>query len=198
MPSSPRHLDGSIWKNPLNRWNNRPTKKITERGTQIILRIPAKTDCWRKTRHNFVMDNAPFNWHKVTGDFEVMVKVSGDLSTMYDKAGLMVRLDEENWILTGMEYFNDRINHSTCVTRDFTDWSLTPLPRNAETMGVWFRLKRDGNSYETSYSLDADTWVMTRQGPFTDRPVLQVGICGACPMGQEYKVVFDHYKVKSI
>jgi uncharacterized protein len=144
------------------------------------------------------MDNAPYNWHKVSGDFEVMVKVSGDFSTMYDKAGLMVRQDEENWILTGMEYFNDRLNHSTSITRDFTDWSLAILPASAEK-GAWFRLRRVGNSIETSYSFDTENWVVTREGIFFDRQVLQVGICGASPMGrQDLKVTFEYYRVKSI
>jgi hypothetical protein len=194
----PRNLDGSLWKNPLNRWTNRPTKKVHEIGTAITMKIATKTDCWRKTRHNFIMDNAPYNWHKVSGDFEVMVKVSGDFSTMYDKAGLMIRQDDENWVLTGLEYFNDRLNHSTSITRDYTDWSLASLPATPEK-GAWFRLKRMGNSIETSYSFDTETWVVTRQGVFSDRQVLQVGLCGARPMGHcDMKVKFDYYRVKSI
>ena len=144
------------------------------------------------------MDNAPFHWQKVTGDFEVIANISGNLSTMYDKAGIMVRLDERNWILTGMEFFNDRINHSTSVTVDHTDWSLAPLPKNAEKAGVWFCIKRMGDAYETFYSFDAKKWVQTRQGLFSNKPLLYVGICGACPMGEGFKVSFDFYRCKPL
>jgi regulation of enolase protein 1 (concanavalin A-like superfamily) len=197
-PKTPRNQDGTLWKNPLNRWTNKPKKKIKEVNSQIIFKVPEKTDCWRKTRHNFIMDNAPFNWHKVTGDFEAIVKVSGDFGRMYDKAGIMVREDAENWILTGMEFFNKRVNHSTCVTRDFTDWSLSPLPEGAEKHGIWFCIKRVGNSYETFYSLDSKRWIQTRQGLFSDKAILKVGICCACPMGDEFKVTFEGYRVKRI
>jgi regulation of enolase protein 1 (concanavalin A-like superfamily) len=194
---SPRNPDGSlVWKNPLNRWTNKPKKKVKEVNSQIIFKVPEKTDCWRKTRHNFIMDNAPFMWQKVTGDFEAIVKVSGDFGRMYDKAGIMVREDEENWILTGMEFFNKRVNHSTCVTRDFTDWSLSPLPEGSEKKGIWFCIKRVGNSYETFYSLDSRRWIQTRQGVFSDKAILKVGICCACPMGDEFKVTFEGYKLR--
>jgi len=197
-PKTPRNQDGTLWKNPLKRWTNKPKKKVKEVNAQIILKVPEKTDCWRKTRHNFIMDNAPYHWQKVTGDFEAIVKVSGGFGTMYDKAGIMVREDAENWILTGMEYFNKRVNHSTCVTRDFTDWSLSPLPEGSEAHGIWFCIKRMGNSYETFYSVDGKLWVQTRQGLFTDKSVLKVGICCACPMGVEFKVTFDSYRCKMI
>jgi regulation of enolase protein 1 (concanavalin A-like superfamily) len=197
-PKTPRNQDGTLWKNPLNRWTNKPKKKIKEVNSQIIFKVPEKTDCWRKTRHNFIMDNAPFHWHKVTGDFEAIVKVSGDFGRMYDKAGIMVREDAENWILTGMEFFNKRVNHSTCVTRDFTDWSLSPLPEGSEDHGIWFCIKRVGNSYETFYSLDSKRWIQTRQGIFSDKAVLKVGICCACPMGDEFKVTFEGYRLRKI
>jgi uncharacterized protein len=196
-PGTPRNPDGTVWSNPLKAWANKP-KKVKEIGAQIIVKVPTKTDCWRKTRHNFIMDNAPYYWHKVTGDFQVLVKVRGQFSKMYDKAGIMIRLDEENWILSGMEHFNDKMNHSTCVTRDFTDWSLAPLPENAEKVGIWFCLKRMGNAYESFYSIDGKVWVQTRQGLFTDRPVLKVGIVCACPMGDPYKVTFEYYRVQQI
>ena len=198
LPTTPRNMDGTLWKNPLNRWTNKPKKKVKVAGTSISFKVAEKTDCWRKTRGNFIMDNAPFNWHKVSGDFEVMVRVSADFSKMYDKAGIMVRLDEENWILSGLEWFNDRVHHSTSVTRDYTDWSLSQLPENAEKLGIWVCLKRIGSSYEAYYSFDCKKWVQTRQGFFTERPVLQVGVCAACPMGDEYKVNFEYYRVKAI
>jgi regulation of enolase protein 1 (concanavalin A-like superfamily) len=125
-----------------------------------------------------------------------VVKITGKFGSMYDKAGLMVRLDEENWILTGLEYFNDRINHSTSVTRDFTDWSISPLPDVAQDAGAWFCFKRNGKWFETFHSIEGKSWVQTRQGFFTDQQKLQVGICGACPTGTGFKVLFDHYRLK--
>jgi regulation of enolase protein 1 (concanavalin A-like superfamily) len=139
-----------------------------------------------------------FYWHKIAGDFEVVCKISGGFEKMYDKAGLMIRQDEENWIMSGMECFNDQMNHSTCITRDYTDWSLAPLPENSEKVGIWFAIKRLGDAIETFYSIEGKKWIQTRQGLFSSAPVLKVGIVCACPMGDPFKVNFDMYRCKNI
>jgi regulation of enolase protein 1 (concanavalin A-like superfamily) len=197
-PTPKTNLDGTAWKNPLRGWNNMPKSKAKVTGVKFEMRIPPRSDCWRKTRNNVNRDNMPFHWHKVTGDFEVICKISGDQATMYDKAGLMIRVDEANWVLTGMELFNDQMNHSTCVTKDHTDWSLTPLPLNAEKVGIWFKIKRLSESFECFFSVDAKTWVLTREGIFTKNPVLYVGIIGGSPIGNGFKASFSQYQCKNI
>jgi uncharacterized protein len=192
----PRNADGTVWKNPLKGWNNMPKSRAKVAGAEIQMRIPPKTDCWRKTVRDCNWDNAPYHWHKVTGDFEVVCRISGGLREMYDKAGILVRLDEENWILTGMECFNKRMNHSTCVTKDHTDWSLTPLPENAEKAGIWFKLRRTGEYIECLYSFDAVAWIQGRECNFTARPVLYVGICGGSPIGEGFKASWDYFRCR--
>ena len=39
------------------------------------------------------------------GEFEVKVKISGEYKVRFDQAGLMLRIDAENYIKTGIEYF---------------------------------------------------------------------------------------------
>jgi uncharacterized protein len=187
----------SDWKNPLKGWYHKPSKKITIKDGKIIVRVPEGTDCWRKTRQGILhrtINNAPFHWQKVEGDFQCIVKVSGNFSADYDKAGIMVRLDDEHWILTGMEYCNERVNHATSVAMDHTDWSITQLPENAEKAGVWFCFKRLGNAYECFHSLDSHKWIQTRQGLFSEQPVLYVGIACACPAGVDFRVTFEEYQ----
>ena len=199
MPEIPLSTVG--WKNPLKFWRNKPTKKVVEKETSILFKVPEKTDYWRKTRGNFILDNAPFFWHKVTGDFEVFAKIFTDapeFKNNYNKAGLMIRLDEENWVLSGLEYYQDRCHHSTSVTKDFTDWTLSLLPEGAEKEGVWVCIRRYKNLIVCSYSLDGKEWIKTRECLFTERPVLNVGIAGACPMGKEFKVTFDQYREQTI
>jgi regulation of enolase protein 1 (concanavalin A-like superfamily) len=130
-----------------------------------------------------------------------MVKVAGDFGHAEDKAGIMARLDDQTWVHAGLEMGKDgKLHHFTCVTRDYTDRSTSPLPqeRIERTNGVWICMKRMGNAFETFYSFDAMKWDQSRQGLFTERPVLQVGLCGACPSGKEFSVVFDQYRVKTI
>lgn len=109
------------------------------------------------------------------------------------QAGIMVRLDEANWLFTGMEWHAGCANHGTSVSLDSTDWSLAPLPEGAEHEGMWFCFKRSGDVYEVFNSADGKTWTQARQGLFTDRPILYVGIAAAAPAGKEFKVTFESY-----
>jgi regulation of enolase protein 1 (concanavalin A-like superfamily) len=193
-----RNPDGTVWKNPFRGWDNFPSKRPEERGVEIEMRIPPNTDCWRKTRNNSIRDSAPFHWHKVTGDFDASCKVSGELTEMYDRAGMMIRVDEVNWIMTGLELFNDQMNHSTLLTKDHTDWSLTPLPTNSEKVGIWFKISRRGESFQSFYSTDRKNWILTREGIFTAEPTLMVGICGSSPIGKGFKGWWEFYQLKNV
>jgi uncharacterized protein len=200
MADEPKNPDGSPWKNPLKSWTNPPKTDIVLKGARFVLKVPPKTDCWRKTmRNGRTVDKAPFHWQKITGDFRLQVKIFGTLTSVGQKAGLMIRLDEENWIFSGMECFDQRMYHTTLMTVDHTDRSRCPLPQNAEKAGVWFSLRRLSGSYECHYSYDGIKWVLTRLGTFTERPVLYVGIAAANPSSQssssveDMRVSFDYY-----
>lgn len=176
------------WKNTLKDWDNKP-EKVTNKGNKIIVKVPPETDCGDTTDNN-----APFYWQKCSGDFQVVVKVYGGFSKDGDKGGIMVRLDDENWILTGMEHTGQHVNNVTLANINHTDWCMATLPATSAKDGVWFCFKRMGNCYECYYSLDARKWVQTRQGTLTERPVLRVGLACACPSQDEFRVTFENYK----
>lgn len=182
----------------LKGWYNKPEKKVVVRDSKIIMRAPPGTDCWLKTKQGLLqqsrtINNAPFHWQKVTGNFNLLVKVSGGFCSDGDKAGLMVRLNEEEWVFTGMEFYNQQMNQFVSVASGFSDWSISPLPEKSEKAGVWFCIKRTEGLYECLYSLNAEKWVQTRQFMFSEEPTLYVGVACSCPQGDEYRVTFENY-----
>jgi regulation of enolase protein 1 (concanavalin A-like superfamily) len=60
-------------------------------------------------------------YQKIKGDFIVEVKVRGKYQELYDQAGIMVRLDEANWLKCGIEFFEGVQQVSAVVTRDYSD-----------------------------------------------------------------------------
>lgn len=58
-PNAPPPKDVDDVELPFKAWMH-PPKKHKIDGATITVKVPEKTDCWRKTRHNFIMDNAPF------------------------------------------------------------------------------------------------------------------------------------------
>jgi regulation of enolase protein 1 (concanavalin A-like superfamily) len=192
----PRNLDGTLWKNVLKYWTNKP-KKLNEIAPKVIMKPNANSDIFCKTEDQ-LNDNGCFYWHKFDGDFNVLVKIKANLKTSYDKAGILIRQDERNWVMSGLEFFNKRVNHSSCITRGISDWSLAPLPDEAAKDGIWIAIKRHSNKVECFYSFDLKEWVQTRQGLFPTEDTLKVGIVAACPMGEPFKVVFERFRIQMV
>lgn len=186
------------WENPLTEWINEPLVPIRLHGPQIQLQVPAGSSCWRETRGLGNLDTAPFHFQTMSGNFEVLCRVSGELSSQYDKAGIMIRIDEANWIMSGLEFSNGRINNTTCVTLGSTDRSVSPLPVNAEKAGIWFCTKRIDGAFECYYSLDLKVWTQTRQGLLPPDSTVSVGICAASPDGPGFLAKFTHFKCRTV
>ena len=180
------------------RWVNEPEWEdfVGEKGVKSTrIQIPGNTDCWRKTRHNMISDNAPFCFRNVTGDFEVILRASTKFTGNYEQAGIMVRESPEIWMTCGFQVFDGQPQASAVITRDTSDWSLLPLPESQDSM--YFVVKRTRECVECFYSYDGFEWTQIRQAVLTETPKLMVGMYGACPQGDGFEVVFEHFTIKS-
>ena len=112
--------------NKMN-WLNEPQQWEIKDGKTLVMDVPAKTDFWRISHYGFTVDDGPFYSATYGGEFEVKAKISGNYVTTFDQAGLMLRIDHENWIKTGIEYVDGKQNISTVVTHRTSDWSVIQL-----------------------------------------------------------------------
>lgn len=103
-------------------WMKEPAS-LKVSGTQLLVHSRPKTDFWRKTFYGYVTDNGHFFHLQASGDFAFLARVNGQYAAFYDQAGLMVRLDAENWMKCGAEFLDGRRHASVVFTRDFSDWS---------------------------------------------------------------------------
>jgi len=169
-------------------WYNEPTDWYRQ-GDRIAVTTDPKTDFWRKTHYGFIRDNGHFCYQPVSGDFTADVSFSGRYTDQYDQAGLMVRLDEANWLKCGIEYVDGVQQASVVVTRDYSDWSVVPLdPAPAK---LWLRLTRQGDAVEVHYSLDGETYVMIRVAYLPAADEAEVGLMCASPEGAGFTVTFE-------
>jgi regulation of enolase protein 1 (concanavalin A-like superfamily) len=105
---------------PRMQWHN-PPASWSAKGKTITLDVMPKTDYWRTTHYGYNRDNGHFYYRNTSGAFVARVKVSGAYRDLHDQAGLMIRIDERNWIKTGIEFVDKAQNISTVVTREFSD-----------------------------------------------------------------------------
>ncbi len=175
-------------------YNEPPTWQV--QGEKIVVTSGAKTDFWQQTHYGFVRDNGHFFRQQMHGDFIAEVKVSGEYRDLYDQAGIMVRLDELNWMKCGIEFVEGVQQVSAVVTRDFSDWSVVPLPQNPASL--WLRITRRGTAVVVQYSLDGEQYTMLRMAYLTAVDGVSVGVMCASPEGNGFPVTFEGFKIRSL
>ena len=164
-------------------------------GEQIVVRSRAKTDFWQKTFDGYVADSGHFDHLSVTGDFTFTGCINGKYATQYDQAGLMVRIDGENWMRCGTEFIDGKRFASVVFTRTYSDGST--LPDLSETEPIWWRIIRKADSIETLCSLKGDTFTSVRMGYFPPNRPVEVGIMCAAPSGQGFDATFKDLKLET-
>ena len=121
------------------------------------------------------------------------MRVAGDYRHLYDQAGLMVRLDERTWIKAGIEYAYDRQNLSVVVTREFSDWSVLPLPTAPAEIGL--RLTRHGSAIRVEHSLDGIRFDMLRLAYLPPHEPVAVGVMCCSPQREGFAARFEGFRV---
>lgn len=172
-------------------WHNEPPS-WREDGDALVVTAAPRTDFWRRTHGSGERDNGHFFHQSVSGDFVARVLVRGEYKAQYDQAGLMVRLDETCWIKCGIEFVDGVQFASTVVTRDWSDWSMTPL---ANPTAVQFEVKRHGPTLEIRYSVDDAPSILMRQAFLTEAADVRVGIMIASPKGDGFTSRFTGFNI---
>ncbi|MDE5813762.1 MAG: DUF1349 domain-containing protein [Muribaculaceae bacterium] len=137
-------LEKMNWFNEPDEWNIN--------GGKLTMFVTPNSDYWRISHYGFTVDDAPFYYSEYGGEFEAKVKVTGDYKVRFDQAGMMIRIDHENYIKCGIEFVDGKYNLSTVVTHHTSDWSVIELDRPIEAL--WLKAVRRLDAIEIFYSYD--------------------------------------------
>lgn len=176
-------------------WFNEPENWNIENET-LTMDVTPQSDYWRISHYGFTVDDAPFLYTTRGGEFEVKVKISGEYKERFDQAGLMIRIDKENYIKTGIEFVDGKYNLSTVVTHTTSDWSVIELDEPVEF--VWIKAVRRLDAVEIFYSFDDKNYTMMRNCWLQDNTPVMVGMMAACPDGKGFKATFIDFKIKHL
>jgi regulation of enolase protein 1 (concanavalin A-like superfamily) len=175
-------------------WLNEPQSWREDDG---ILRITTgdRTDFWRETHYGFIRDDGHLRYKTVEGDFTAELQFSGGYQELYDQAGLMLRINERNWIKAGIEFVAGRQMLSVVVTRDFSDWSTAPAPRDVEWMGL--RVSRHSSAVRVEWAgaeTDGSPQLM-RLAYLPESTSIQVGPMCCSPQRRGFEARFREFRV---
>lgn len=168
-------------------WLNDPVDVFfNEKGMNVLAR--EKTDFWQSAHHNFAKDNGHFFYAYRMGDFSMTLKWSFVTLNQFQQCGIMVRIDEKNWIKASLMYDDAAYPKlgSAVTQRGYSDWAPQnmPLPLNE----IWYRISKKDGDYVVSYSLDGKNFIQIRLAALlADQPEVKVGayICSPKVSGFE-------------
>ncbi|MFF3671383.1 DUF1349 domain-containing protein [Microtetraspora malaysiensis] len=156
-----------------------------------VLRVVADpgTDFWQKTHYGFTHDNGHIFGRVMNGDLRITATFELDWSEQYDQAGVALRIDEENWIKTGVELVDGAPLVSAVVTRGWSDWSVVAAPDGFRSVTV--DLERTGDTVTVRYGLDgAAPERMLRLAYFPPDVPAFAGVMCAAPTGKGFETRF--------
>ncbi len=183
--SGAQTLEKMNWFNEPDNWEIK--------GKTLTMDVTPKSDYWRISHYGFTVDDAPFYYAEYGGEFEAKVKITGDYKVRFDQAGMMIRIDHENYIKTGIEFVDGKYNLSTVVTHTTSDWSVIALDRPVDA--IWIKAVRRLDAIEIFYSFDDKEYFMMRNAWMAANHPVKIGMFAACPDGNGFKATFSDFKV---
>lgn len=155
-------------------WLNDP-QNVT--FTALGMRAESKkgTDFWQNDEAGIHKDNGHFFYLPKTENFTLTLSWDMKTDGNFDQCGIMVRIDEKNWIKASL-LFENRNNPavaSSATVNGFSDWATHKLSYVPDK--ICYQLKRIRNDFVILYSLDGEKFEQIRmvhmQNP-ADFPVL--------------------------
>jgi uncharacterized protein len=167
-------------------WMNEPARWSAAAGSLTVI-ADGGTDFWRTTHYGFVRDNGHVYGDEVHGDFELSVRVHGAYADQFDQAGAMVRVDEQHWMKTGLEYVDGRTRLSTVITSEYSSWMVADMPAGDD---LSLRLARRGDAVEIRYSVDGEASDLAALAYLPPGTTVFAGAMCAAPDGPGFEVSF--------
>jgi hypothetical protein len=169
-------------------WLNEPRKwQLTPAGLTVT--TDHGTDFWRKTHYGFARDSGHFFGRDKPGSFTATIRVRARYESLYDQAGIMVRIDEANWLKAGIELSDGQALLSSVLTVGQSDWATGPW--QGDPSDVWLRVTVDAGVLRLQASADGLRWPLVRLCPFPEADSYKVGPMCCTPERAGLEVLFS-------
>ncbi|ULQ56288.1 DUF1349 domain-containing protein [Flavihumibacter rivuli] len=162
----------------------------------LVARVPGHSDFWNVTHYGFTYFSGLTLLKEAPGNFVLETNLVADYREQFDQTGIILMLDQNHWIKTGIEFVDGKKWLSVVVTHDVSDWSVRPVDQAAERIRV--RLHREGDFCEISFSVDGNPFEMARLAPFAPSSGLKAGFMGAAPKGNGFIATFENILWKTL
>ncbi|WP_244496566.1 DUF1349 domain-containing protein [Aureimonas ureilytica] len=174
-------------------WLNEPPAHALEHGVLDLTTGPS-TDFWRETHYGFTRDSGHHLGLDTSDGFTAQVRVRARFESLYDQAGLMVRLDTERWVKFGVEVSDGQAMAGSVVTDGRSDWATGPFEGDASD--VWLRVSLKAGVLRLQISPDGKRWPLLRLCPFPRAERYSIGPMACTPERGGLRVRFSHWSLQ--
>jgi regulation of enolase protein 1 (concanavalin A-like superfamily) len=169
-----------------------PNKVSWEQGN-LRFETCNNTDFWQDTWYGFRRDSGHFLGLQAPSDFSSTISFEAQYKELYDQAGIMMRVNANNWIKAGIEFSDGVTNFSTVVTRDGkSDWSVIASPGLSGVQQV--RLTRVRDSVLLHFLTKDQVWQLMRLTAFCTREA-KVGPMACTPERSGLSVTVSKFTI---
>jgi regulation of enolase protein 1 (concanavalin A-like superfamily) len=182
----------TTWRDGI--WHNEPQEWGEQDGV-LQVTTDGGTDFWRETHYGFTRDSGHFLALETAGDFTAQLRVQARYESLYDQAGLMVRVDEQRWVKAGIELSDGRAMLSSVLTDERSDWATAPYAHDARDF--WLRATVRQGVLRLQVSSDGATWPLLRLAPFPKAASYRVGPMCCTPERSGLRVRFSDFRLSA-
>jgi uncharacterized protein len=173
-------------------WYNEPQFSVN--NGSLTLTTKPRTDFWQRTYYGFRPDNGHCLLTEISSDFLLSVRTTFNPNSQYDQCGLIIRLNEENWIKTSMEYENEKYSRlgSVVTNLGYSDWATQDVDSSIRRMS--YKIQSRGKDFLIESSLDGLMWKQMRVAHLhATYDTLSIGIYACSPKQGGFDVTFDKF-----
>lgn len=160
-------------------WMHAP-ESVSISDDTLVVTAKEGSDAWRRTAYGFVHDSA----HALLSPFGVgeamEVTFHAAWEGQFDQAGVFVRVDDERWVKSGVEFADDHLGLGAVVTDDHSDWSIGYVD-DWRDRDITVRVSRWADALIVRARADAEDWRLIRVTPFGEEAVAAAGPFLAAP-----------------
>jgi regulation of enolase protein 1 (concanavalin A-like superfamily) len=180
----------TLWQ--VGEWLN-PPPAATVVGDDLLVTAASGSDFWQQTSYGFRRDSGHALLAPMNDGCAVEVSFVVDYGELYDQAGLLVRVDERNWVKAGVEVSDGAPQLSAVVTRESSDWSVAPVPDWAGCE-VTLRASWAGGALTLRACAAGRPWRLLRLAPFPRRAGVSAGPYCCAPEREGLTVRFTGWR----
>ncbi len=177
-------------------WINEP-EEYSFNGDTLQIIAQKESDFFINPEEHEPVGSGHFLFRELTGDFVATVQVIPDFSSMWNAGGLMLYIDERNWIKFVFEN-SDATGPTvvTVVTKNVSDDSNGAILNNAHFL--WMKLIRKDNVYAMHWSEDGRSFKMARLCAMPAADTVKIGVEAQSPVGQLATHLFPYFNLEKI